>query len=147
LFEQVARLAQAYETVIVIVEGEPVHMAARSWKGALGRVLLSGCAVVATRDTADTAAWLGRLARLEDSAPSQARGSPRLRRPTGDRARVAEDVLMCLPGISTVGARRLLEHFGSLPAVFAADADELQAVEGVGPVRAGTLAWLFGAEL
>ncbi|HUR84123.1 MAG TPA: helix-hairpin-helix domain-containing protein [Solirubrobacteraceae bacterium] len=69
---------------------------------------------------------------------------PRVRRPTDDRARTAQDVLMCLPGISTVGARRLLEHFGSLAAVFAADADELLRVEGIGPVRAGTLARLFG---
>jgi len=67
-----------------------------------------------------------------------------VRRPTSDRVRVAEDVLTCLPGISTVGARRLLEHFGSLPDVFAADPEALRGVPGIGPVRAATLAWLFG---
>jgi len=143
LFEQIERLAEAYEAVVVVVEGVPIHIAQSAWKGALARVLLSGAAVVATDDTRDTADWLERLARLEGGGPSEARGRPRPRRPTEDRAAVAEDVLTCLPGISTVGARRLLAHFGSLPAVFAASGEELRAVAGIGPVRAGTLAWLF----
>ena len=143
LFEQIERLAEAYEAVVIVVEGEPIHIAPSSWKGALARVLLSGAAIVATQDAADTAEWLERLARLEGGGPSEARGRPRPRRPTDDRAAVAEDVLTCLPGISTVGARRLLAHFGSLPAVFAASGEELRAVAGIGPVRAGMLAWLF----
>ena len=143
LFEQVERLAEAYEVVVVVVEGVPIHIAQSSWKGALARVLLSGAAVVATQDPRDTADWLERLARLERAGPTEARGRPRPRRPTEDRAVVAEDVLTCLPGISTVGARRLLAHFGSLPAVFAASGEELRAVAGIGPVRAGMLAWLF----
>jgi ERCC4-type nuclease len=65
------------------------------------------------------------------------------RRPTTDLAAVAEDVLRCLPGISTVGARRLLGHFASLRAVFAADEHELRAVPGIGPVRGAALARLF----
>jgi ERCC4-type nuclease len=56
---------------------------------------------------------------------------------------VAEDVLRCLPGISTVGAGRLLDHFGSLAEVFAADEAQLRAVTGIGPVRAAELARLF----
>jgi ERCC4-type nuclease len=60
---------------------------------------------------------------------------------------VAEDVLGCLPGISTVGASRLLTHFGSLAAVFAADEAELRRVPGIGPVRGAALARLFGARV
>jgi ERCC4-type nuclease len=44
-----------------------------------------------------------------------------------------------------VGARRLLAHFGSLAAVFAADEPALRAVAGIGPVRAAALARLFRA--
>ena len=144
LFEQVDRLAEAYDAVVLIIEGEPIHIARASWKGALARVLLSGAAVIATTDAADTADWLMRLQRLQTQAPGDPRGRPRVRRPTGDRARVAQDVLTCLPGISTVGAQRLLEHFGSLPAIFGATADELREVPGIGPVRATGLVWLFG---
>ena len=144
LFEQVDRLAAAYRAVVVVVEGEPVHIAAGSWKGALGRILLSGASVVTTEDPEETADWLVRLHRLEEAGPSEPRGLPRVRRPTEDRQRTAQDVLTCLPGISTVGAQRLLAHFGSLAELFAADADELREVPGIGPVRAETLAALFG---
>jgi DNA excision repair protein ERCC-4 len=144
LFEQVDRLAEAYDAVVLIIEGAPIHIAQASWKGALARVLLSGAAVIATSDAADTAEWLMRLQRLQTRPPGDARGRTRVRRPTDDRVRVAEDVLRGLPGISTVGARRLLEHFGSLPAIFNASADELREVPGIGPVRGATLAWLFG---
>lgn len=49
---------------------------------------------------------------------------PRVRRPTDDLARVAEDVLSCLPGISTVG--------------------ELREVRAIRPIRATTLSSLLG---
>ena len=145
LFEQVERLADAYEAVVVVVEGDPVHIGPESWRGALGRVLLSGVAFFETADPEETAEWLVRLHRLEGSGPSRARGTPRVRRPTEDRLRTAEDVLTCLPGISTVGAQRLLAHFGSLAAVFAAGSDELRDVRGIGPIRAAELAAVFAA--
>ncbi len=76
-------------------------------------------------------------------APSAPRGLPRVRRPTDDSQRNSEDVLTCLPGISTVGARRLLAHFGSLSAVYTANVNELREVPGIGPTRAAVLAQLF----
>jgi DNA excision repair protein ERCC-4 len=145
LFEQIDRLSAAYARVVLIVEGEPVHISQASWKGALARVLVAGVSVLRTEDPRDTAAWLARLYRLEGKGPSEPRGRPRPRRPTGDLGAVAEDVLTCLPGISTVGARRLLAHFGSLAAVFAADEAELRRVTGIGPLRGAALARLFRA--
>ena len=145
LFEQVDRLGEAYAAVVLVVEGEPVHISETSWKSAVGRVLVGGVALLRTDDPHDTARWLARLYRLEGKGPTRARGAPRPRRPTDDLAAVAEDVLGCLPGVSTVGARRLLAHFGSLAAVFAADEPELRAVAGIGPVRAAALARLFRA--
>jgi ERCC4-type nuclease len=147
LFEQVERLRAAYASVVLLVEGEPIHISERSWKGALGRVLVTGVSVLRTDDPRDSAAWLVRLHRLEGKGPSEARGRPRPRRPTEDLERLAEDVLRCLPGISTVGAGRLLAHFGSLAAVFAADEAQLRRVPGIGPVRGAALARLFGARV
>ena len=145
LFEQAGRLTEAYAAAVLIVEGEPIHISETSWLGALGRVVLAGMSVLGTTDPDDTADWLLRLHRLESKGPSEPRGVPRVRRPTEDLGATAEDVLGCLPGISVVGARRLLAHFGSLAAVFAADADELREVRGIGPVRARALAELFHA--
>lgn len=146
LFEQIERMSEAYPAVVLVVEGEPTDISEASWRGAVARVLTAGVAVILTEDRYETADWLVRLYRIESKGPSEPRGVPRVRRPTDDHARTAEDVLTCLPGISTVGARRLLEEFGSLAAVFAADEDELRAVRGIGPVRAGLLAQLFHAE-
>src|SRR3954471_1145777 len=52
LFEQVERLKAAYASVVRVVEGEPIHISERSWKGALGRVLVSGVALLRTDDPA-----------------------------------------------------------------------------------------------
>src|SRR4051794_9851804 len=145
LFEQLTRLADAYPSVVLIVEGAPVHMHEAAWKGALGRALTLGASVVRTVDAGDTAEWVARLYRLESRPASEPRGMPRVRRPTDDDVQTAEDVLRCLPGISTVGAGRLLAHFGSLERVFGARREELLKVRGIGPVRARTLDRLFRA--
>src|SRR3954449_13604936 len=143
LFEQLARLAEAYPSVVLIVEGDPVHMHQAAWEGALGRALTLGASVLRTTDARDSAEWIARLYRLEGKPASRPRGAPRLRRPTEDDLQTAEDVLRCLPGISTVGAGRLLAHFGPLERVFAARHEELLEVRGIGPVRARTLDQLF----
>jgi hypothetical protein len=39
LFEQIGRFREAYASVVLVVEGEPIHIAHGSWKGALGRAL------------------------------------------------------------------------------------------------------------
>jgi DNA excision repair protein ERCC-4 len=143
LFEQITRLADAYPSVVLIVEGDPVHMHQAAWQGALGRALTLGASVLRTGDTHDTAEWIARLYRLEGKPAARPHGMPRLRRPTEDDLQTAEDVLRCLPGISAVGAGRLLAHFGSLERVFAAHHAELLEVRGIGPVRARTLDRLF----
>src|SRR4051812_38970426 len=143
LFEQLARLADVYPSVVLIVEGEPVHMHEAAWQGALGRALTLGASVLRTRDAQDTADWIARLYRLEGKPAAEPRGLPRVRRPTEDDLQTAADVLRSLPGISTVGAGRLLAHFGTLEQVFAARREELLEVRGIGPVRARTLDRLF----
>jgi ERCC4-type nuclease len=145
LFEQIERLKETFEAVVLVVEGEPVHISQASWQGALARALAAGASLLRTDDPGETAAWLARLHRLEGKAPTEVRGRPMPRRPTSDLADVAEDVLRCLPGVSSVGARRLLEHFGSLRVVFAADERALRAVPGIGPVRGAALERLFSA--
>jgi DNA excision repair protein ERCC-4 len=143
LFEQIERLNETFDAVVLVVEGQPVHISQASWQGALARALASGASLLQTKGPDETAAWLERFHRLEGRPPSEVRGRPMPRRPTGNLADVAEDVLRCLPGVSSVGARRLLEHFGSLHAVFSADERELREVHGIGPVRGTMLARLF----
>jgi len=44
-----------------------------------------------------------------------------------------------IPGIGYVNARALAAHFGSIDALMAASREEIEAVEGIGPVLAGTI--------
>src|SRR4051812_8996060 len=143
LFEQLARLADVYPSVVLIVEGDPVHMQETAWRGALGRALTLGASVLRTTDTRDSAEWIARLYRLEGKPASRSHGVARVRRPTEDDLPTAEDGPRCLPGISTIGAGRLPAHFGSLERVFAARHEDLLEVRGIGPVRARTLDRLF----
>src|SRR5689334_17272882 len=92
LFEQLARLADAYPSVVLIVEGEPIHIHQAAWQGALGRALTLGASVLRTTDARDTAEWIARLYRLEGKPASAPRGTPRVRRPTADDLQTAEDV-------------------------------------------------------
>jgi DNA ligase (NAD+) len=45
-----------------------------------------------------------------------------------------------IPGIGAVNARALASHFGSIDALTAATQGEIEEVEGIGPVLAGTIA-------
>src|SRR3954454_18494723 len=64
LFEELSRLAEADSAVVLIVEGNPVHMHEDAWQGALGRALTLGASVLRTGDARDTARWIARLYRL-----------------------------------------------------------------------------------
>jgi ERCC4-type nuclease len=65
VFEQVTRHVEGYPSVVLLVEGDPVHISESSWRRAVGRALGAGVAVMRTADPADTAAWIERLYRLE----------------------------------------------------------------------------------
>lgn len=142
LFDQVSRLRAEYPQVILIVEGEPDRFPEAGWKGALASAMRQGVSVLRTEDFHETAEWIERLIRQEGRVPTRPRGAARQRK-AADPDRLAEQVAEMLPGVSTVGARRLLEHFRSLAALFAADESELRQVPGFGKTRAAALASLF----
>ena len=65
LFEQVTRLKASFEAVVLVVEGDPVHISEASWQGALARALGSGASLLRTAGPDETASWLARFHRLE----------------------------------------------------------------------------------
>jgi DNA ligase (NAD+) len=48
-----------------------------------------------------------------------------------------------IPGIGSVNARTIASHFGSIDALLDATVDEIEAVEGIGPVLAATISETF----
>ena len=140
LFEQAERLRAAFIRPILVVEGPSLYtftkMSPHALQSALARIMIDpGVSFLRTDSKEDTAAFLLYLARHAVGLGVDPLASPYKR-----AARTLDDealrLVMSLPGIGVGGARRLLAHFGSAAAIFAASEDELRAVEGIGPGRA-----------
>ena len=125
---------------MLLVEDCPVEPMPESWRGAVCKLVEQGVTVLQTRDAEDSAAWIARLAKRARRDPARIGLLPtgRRRSPVAAAAQ-AELMLTCVRGISPAAARRLLDHFGSVAEVAAADARALQAVPGIGKGRAGAL--------
>lgn len=145
LFRQTAALARGTRRGVLILEGtaadaNAVGVSRESLQGALITVgVFFGLAVLRARDAAETARLLVYLAR---QAQRFARGAFKRPggRPKGKRARQLF-VLQGLPGVGPGRAARLLERFGSVQAVAAADAVELAAIDGIGETTAARIRW------
>ncbi|OYT51101.1 hypothetical protein B6U66_04535 [Candidatus Bathyarchaeota archaeon ex4484_135] len=139
LFEQVERLRQAYPRCCLVVEGDPMKIAALPnpsvfW-GALARLITDAeVPVIFTPDEAHTALFLYALAKKlqEEGEKVEARYKPKM---MGLRER-QRFVVEGLPGVGPKLADRLLRVFGSVRAVFNAPETALAKVKGVGPKRA-----------
>ncbi len=88
----------------------------------------------------DSALWIHRLAvRCQETKPAAERPAYAQRPRPKPGEETAEALLAAVPGISTSSARALLERFGSVAGVIAADPAEWLAVPGIGPERANAL--------
>lgn len=135
LFGQVELLKAEYETAIVLVEGnlrevrsaiEPVAL-----DGAISYLaLLAGVQLMYSADARHTADLLHRFALhsthgLGYQIPLRT-GKPK------DNKSWQQYVVEGLPGVGPSTAKLLIAHFGSPRAVFAANAEQLAEVKGVG---------------
>ncbi len=139
LFEQVERLRQAYPRCCLVVEGDPLKIAALPnpsifW-GALARLITDAeVPVVFTPDEAHTALFIYSLAKKlqEGGEKVLARYKPKMMSLPERQRFIVEG----LPGVGPRLADRLLRTFGSVRAVFNASEHLLAKVKGVGPKRA-----------
>lgn len=145
LFDQAMRLQDAYPHAVLLVHGEASGLPEPAWRGAVCKLIEDGITVLHATDAGDAAAWIDRLARRlarERRAP-RALGRRRAA-PTAHAQAVA--MLACAPGVSQTTARALLEHFGTVQAIAAADEAALREVRGVGPTRAHALLAVLRAD-
>jgi Fanconi anemia group M protein len=135
LFGQAELMACHEDRAVMIIEG-PLNpggsqIEPESLAGALSAlVMYYGLQILPTTGPEQTARVIGRLLRnrvegLGYDIPSRAS------KPKIDGA-MSQYLLEGCPGIGPAMARRLLVHFGSAGAVFAASAKDLQAVKGIG---------------
>jgi ERCC4-type nuclease len=143
---QLGKLRNTARAPYLLVEGPDLHagrVPPRAVIGALLAVIGQGVPVLWSRDAFLTAHWIGllanRAARLQP-----VRDRPAYAQRLRDPARtVREAVLAAVPGISTSRARALLDRFGTVAAVVAADENAWQTVPGIGPLQAERLRAAF----
>ncbi len=137
LFRQAsAMVGEGRRPVLILENGEAdlasLGVSREALQGALITVsAFFGLAVLRSRDIEETARLPVYLGRQAQARVDGALGRPGYR-PKGHRARQLY-VLQGLPGIGPERAERLLERFGSVERTMAASAEELGAVEGIGP--------------
>jgi ERCC4-type nuclease len=140
LFDQAERLKAAFVTPILLVEGPSLYtytnMAPNALRSALARIMIQpGVSFLRTDNKEDTASYLLYLARHAAGLGVDPLASP-YKRPARSLDDEALRLVMALPGIGVETARRLLAHFGSATAIFAASETDLCAVAGIGVARA-----------
>ena len=136
LFRQACRLASSKYRTVIVLEGRGEELAeSKMRREAIQGTIISltvvlGLPLLRSQCIEETA-------RLMAYAIEQIRRQPQGAvyrhgyRPKGERKRKLF-VLQGLPGVGPNRAERLLDHFGSLEAVFFAEADELAEVSGLG---------------
>lgn len=142
LWDQIGRLRQAARLPYLLIEGGNLDAGTippAALRGACLAVNGQGVALLRTTDATDTVLWLRLLAqrvngaRLGRDRPTYAQ---RLKPPSG---LASEAMIAAVPGISVRSARALLERFGSVSAVIAAEDKEWMAVPGIGAARVASL--------
>ncbi len=145
LFAQLRELAESYERPVLVIEGSQELLLNNGFPANAVRGALSAIAVdyrvpiLWTGDSRETALQLYWLANRE-----QVGGKSSIAlRPEKPRTQAISEwqefLVGGLPGISTVRARKLLEHFKSPADLFLATEKELATVEGIGPKTAESI--------
>jgi DNA excision repair protein ERCC-4 len=141
-WRQLGQLRRAARMPYLLIEGADLDNGPLSRAGIRGACLAAsdlGVAVIRSIDATDSALWL-RILTARRRSPAPRSRPPYAGRPkTAGGVQSAEAALSAVPTISTVTARALLQEFGSLAALVAADPREWERVPGVGPHRAKAL--------
>lgn len=138
LFQQLTALKENFEKPILLVEGSDIYdrLNPNAVQGALAAISLDfQIPMIWSRSAEESAGiiyWMARREQFEEKREIALRGDKKAE----TDAEKQEYLVSGLPGISITRARSLLRHFKTAAAVFSASADELSAVEGVGPVTA-----------
>lgn len=153
LFEQDVRLAASPLHKAIILEGRTGDLAVSGMRrealqGALiSLTLFLGIPLLRSVDAGESARLILYADRQFDHIARQM--PPRLfkgKRPKGKR-KTQLQILQALPGIGLGAAHNLLEQFGSVEAVLAADEQALLGVAGIGIGRAKAIRWAIGEQL
>jgi len=139
LFAQARSLSKEYIHPVIIIEGEGLYRKRNIDDRAIYGALISLATdfkipILPSADGKETAGLIHAMIKRKDKKKKSGRRRP-------DKSTLSDRdsklfIIEGLPNVSGTLAQRLLEHFGSVRAVFEADLEELQEVEGIGPSTA-----------
>ncbi len=149
LFEQVQRLRDAYPQPLLILEGDLAEISTFKHPQAIMGALLAletseRVPVLTTADKEQTVLLLSVLWKRQDKAAAEygLRHKPKTLRLDQRQRFLVEG----LPSVGETLAKNLLEHFGSVRAVFNASEEELKKVSKIGDVKAAEVVRLLTAK-
>ncbi|HDM67310.1 MAG TPA: Hef nuclease, partial [Thermoplasmatales archaeon] len=144
LFQQIQKLRDSYSRPFLVIEGEDLFSSGRKINrnailGSIVAIIVDyGIPVFFTRNPRETADFLFLVARREQEE-RQKEVALRVKKPSMSLREQQRFIVEGLPNISAVLAERLLEHFGSIRNIINASEEELQEVQGIGPLTASDI--------
>lgn len=144
LFEQIAAMTSAYETAVLLIEGEQSRLYGgniheNAIRGALTSVVSDfGATLMYSTDEKATAQTLRMLAQKEQDE-SETTVNPHGRKRTQTLADQQEYIVSSIDTVGPETARKLLMARGSVKNVFTASHDQLTQVDGIGDKTADTI--------
>ncbi|MHA2431582.1 MAG: ERCC4 domain-containing protein [Promethearchaeota archaeon] len=143
LFKQIKSLRDTFPRPLLIIEGNGLftkrNMSHQAIYGCIVSIIVDyGVSIVTTKDGYETAEMLAVMALREqrqEKKPITLRGEKQGLSFSEQQQFIIEG----LPQISSIIARRLLDHFGSIRALINASEEDLQEVKGIGKQIASSI--------
>lgn len=146
LKRQIKTMSDGYAIPVLLIEQQGnVSLPDHVRRGALISAIRQGVSVLIVQDKAETVEYLIAMARKEHAAP-QPKWDVRHKK-VDTPEELSLQIIGALPGVGRSRAYALLEHFGTLQALFSADQKALKKVSGIGTKGAKKLAELFTSDL
>jgi Fanconi anemia group M protein len=140
IFDQANALKENFEKPMILIEGNSDReINDNALKGAIASLLVDyGITLISTRNPLDTAKTIYWIAKKEQNDNKKCLSIKVGKKPK-DTKKLQEFIVSSIPGVSRVLTKRLLEHFGNVQNVFAAEEEQLKQVDGIGDKMASKI--------
>ncbi|CAJ36563.1 DEAD/DEAH box helicase [Methanocella arvoryzae] len=150
MFEQIINMKHEFLRPMLIIEGSGLYTKRRISPAAIQGIIASitidyGVPVLFTADEAETASYIYSIARREQVDRKRS-VHPHATKASQTLPERQEYLVSAISEVGPVIAKNLLRHFGSVKKIAEASAEELTAVERVGPKTAARIREIMDAE-
>lgn len=149
LFVEATEMGENFAVPLFIIEGEDLYgirgFHPNAIRGAISALMVQyGVSLLSTKTDVETAALITWMATHEQQGVPEVSLHPK--RKALELADQQRRVVEMLPGVGMVGARELLQHFGSVARVVNAGPDEFEQIRGLGRKKVERIKAVLAAE-